>query len=139
MKRLVLLSATALVLASCATPGAEGVSWQPQIDPQGVNQAKFEKDLAECRSYADANPTTNGNKEAGKKALTYGVLGAGAMGVAAIATGGLALLPAMAVSMATTGGTAALVGGATGKVEGNMKYQGIVDNCLKGRGYKVLG
>lgn len=131
--------ATALSLGGCATPGIEGRAWTPQIDPKGVNQANYEKDLDECQAAAASNPNADGNKEAGKKAVRYGAMGAAAMGLAAVATGGIALLPLMAGSMMTTGGVGAVTGAMSGKMAGDVKYQGIVANCLNGRGYKVLG
>jgi hypothetical protein len=138
------LGAAALLLAGCTTtsasaPPSQQTAWKPQVDMKGVSQAQYDKDVGECRAYADANPDANGNKQAGKKALKYGAVGAAAMGAVVVATGGLALLPAAGAALATTGGAAALDGGAVGKVGGDAKYQSIVSGCMSGRGYKVLG
>ena len=137
--RILALCAVAGLTASCATPGIEGRAWTPQIDPTGVNQAKYEKDFAECKAFAEANPTADDKKAATKSAVRNGLLGAALIGVATVATGGIALLPMMAGSMATTGAVAAGTGALSGKAAADVKYQGIIANCLGGRGYRVLG
>lgn len=67
------------------------------------------------------------------------MLGAGAIGVAAVATGGLALLPFAAGLAATTGGVSAAAGAAGGGMLANNAYKGSVTACLTGRGYRVVG
>jgi len=137
--RTAIACAAALALTGCATPGIEGRAWTPQIDPQGVNQAKYQRDLAECRAYAEANPGADDKAAMRKGALQSGAMAAALVGVTTVATGGLALLPMMAGAAATTAGVAAAGGAAGGKTIADAKHQGIVANCLTGRGYKVLG
>jgi outer membrane lipoprotein SlyB len=139
-----IITAAALV-AGCASAGgasAPRALWTPQVDNKHVDQARLQKDVAECNDYARANPDTNGDKAAKKTATKYGLGTLAFIGVATVLTGGLAaaaVLPAVAGDVALVSGGAALAGGSGAKMEANLKYQSIVDNCLSGRGYKVLG
>lgn len=59
MKSNAMGAATALLIistAACATTGPTGQAWNPTIDQRNVEQARYAADLAECRSYAEANP-----------------------------------------------------------------------------------
>ncbi len=112
------------LLAGCAH------SYQPVVDMKGVNQQKYQQDLAECRQYADQiNPV----QDAGLDAL-IGAAGGAALGAA---TGAAFGSPAYG---AAAGAAAGGIGGAAyGGVGGAEKQKSIINRCLQGRGYKVLG
>lgn len=94
------------------------------VDPKGVDQVAYEKDLGECTTLAD-NAGKSGS--AGKGAVGGALIG-GALG--GIFGGGR--------GAATMGAGGAVIGGASGAgKEGNTKDQ-ILKNCMTGRGYKVL-
>ncbi|XOV86309.1 MAG: YMGG-like glycine zipper-containing protein [Pseudomonadota bacterium] len=105
------------LLTACAS--------DPIVDMRGVDQARYDADLAECRSYANQVKT-------GEQAVTQGAIGAAVGSVlgAVIGDSDLAQRGAGvgAVSGTTRGASKAL----------NRKEQ-VVMNCLRGRGYKVLG
>ena len=138
MKTYIGLAASAALLAGCATTSGTQQSWAPQIDSKGVDMARYQADVAECNAFARANPNANKAEAQRKGAVKYGALGAGAAGLAVVSTGGLALLPMLAGSVATTVGTGAVLGGMGGGMVADVHYQGIVNNCIAGRGYKVL-
>lgn len=117
------LGAVCLLLAGCAQ------SYEPIIDRKGVDQARYEQDLAECRQYAE-QVSPAGEAAAG------GLLGAAfgaALGAVVGAFSGSAGTGA-AVG-AATGGVTGTAGGAVGGVQGQKQ---VIDNCLRGRGYSVL-
>jgi hypothetical protein len=104
-----------------------------------VNRARYDRDLAECREYAVNTKGTDGMAAGKKTAAKFGLGYLGVVGIAALATGGIAFLPAMAGSMAVSGGSLAAAGGLTGKTMADQKYRGMISSCLAGRGYHVLG
>lgn len=139
-------------LSACATTGQSFSSssaltssaavpvWRPTVDWKGVNRANYEKDYAECRAYADADPTTDGGAEARKGAMRWGLGGLAVVGAATIMTGGAALaaLPAMAAPTALYAGGAAATGGVAAKTAADARYRNTIAQCLEGRGYRVL-
>ncbi len=124
MTRRIGLSLTAaMLIAGCAQ------SYDPIVDTKGVDQARYEQDLAECRQYAE-QVSPAGEAAAG------GVLGAAfgaALGAVIGAFSGSA--GRGAAIGAATGGVTGTAGGAVGGVEGQKD---VIDNCLRGRGYSVL-
>lgn len=147
----VLLCAAAI--SGCATVSSPTVpapraaatpppSWTPTIDTRHVNQARYARDLAECRALAASVPGSDGNKEAKKNALKGGLGAAALIGVATVLTGGMAavaMLPAVAGSAALTVGGGALTAGYVGKNVADAKYRSALTDCLAERGYHVLG
>lgn len=144
----------AVLLSGCASTGEASVpgmsslpgmgpsaaqSWTPTVDQKGLNQAQYEKDFAECKAVAVADPNTDGTTAAKKGAMKWGLGTAAAMAALTVATGGAAAIPLMAGSVAAAGGAGALEGGYTKKAEADFRYQSMVTECLKGRGYNVLG
>lgn len=142
MRRIVSL-ACVLLVAGCATTGTNsGQAWRPQIDTKNVDQARYERDLAECTKYATDNPDTDGGKAARKGALRMGLGSAAALGIMTVMTGGLAavaMLPAIAGGAGMVVGSGAVAGGLSSKMIADGKYQSTVAACLNGRGYKVIG
>ncbi|MDD5586419.1 MAG: glycine zipper domain-containing protein [Alphaproteobacteria bacterium] len=114
----------AMFVAACAS------TYQPVVDMQGVDTYKYQQDLSACRQYAEqVNPW----ESAGIDTL-IGAAGGAALGAA---TGAVVGSPAMgAATGAAVGG---IGGGAYGGLSGADRQKAIISNCLKGRGYKVLG
>jgi outer membrane lipoprotein SlyB len=113
----------AFSLAGCAQ------SYQPVVDTKGVDSAKYQQDLVECRQYAE-------QVSPGEKAATGGVIGAA--GGAALG----AILGAITGSPGTGAAVGAVGGGAAGAgaegIGGVSEQKRIINNCLRGRGYNVL-
>ena len=130
----------ALVVSGCATTGMPGfgggaASWSPTIDARGVNQARYEQDFSECRSYAEANTDDEAARDGGLRAgLGLAALTAGA----AVATGGLSLLPMVGGSILAAGAGGALAGASSAQFQAQMAHRQIIIECLEGRGYNVL-
>lgn len=112
----------ALPLTACA-----GADVRPIVDMKGVNEARYEKDLAECQDYAKQASGMGGTaaKGAGAGAIVGGLLGL-------VTTGG------NATEIAQAAGAGAVIGGAGGAYQGNGSQKAIVKKCLVGRGYKVF-
>ena len=112
------LTATCLLVAalSACTTTDEII-----IDKKGVDMARYEQDLAECRSYSDEVRT--GEKVA-KGAASGAVVGG--------------LIGAITGDAGKAAGVGAVGGGARGANEGTQDEVRVVKNCLRGRGYKVL-
>lgn len=112
-----------LSFMGCANTGADV---RPIVDMQGVNQSRFEVDLAECQQYAQQQ------SGAGASAAKGAVGGAGIGGLIGLVTGG------NGTKVAQSAGVGAVIGGATGAYSGNKAQENIVKRCLTGRGYRVL-
>ncbi|WP_234409808.1 glycine zipper family protein [Polynucleobacter acidiphobus] len=112
---------TALLLTACA-----GADVRPIVDMKGVNEARYEKDLAECQNYAKeaSSMGSTAAKGAGAGAVVGGLLG--------LVTGG------NTTGIVQAAGAGAVIGGAGGAYKGNESQEAIVKKCLAGRGYKVL-
>ncbi len=110
----------ALALAACQSTPEQRVV----VDPKGLDQATYEKDLGECSTLAD-NAGKRGS--AGKGAVGGALLG-GALG--GIFGGGR--------GAATLGAGGAVVGGASGAGKESNTRDQILKNCMAGRGYRVL-
>ncbi|HEX6591930.1 MAG TPA: hypothetical protein VF050_08020 [Moraxellaceae bacterium] len=125
MSRLVQGSSIVAMLSLCLLTACQSNPKQRVVvDPKGVDQVAYEKDLAECTTLADSAGKSG---SAGKGAVGGALLG-GALG--AIFGGGR--------GAATMGAGGAVIGGAGGAgKEANTKDQ-ILKNCMTGRGYRVL-
>jgi len=112
---------TVLLLGACA-----GADVRPIVDMKGVNEARYEKDLAECQDYAKEASGMGGTaaKGAGAGAVVGGLLG--------LVTGG------NRTEIVQAAGAGAVIGAAGGAYKGNESQEAIVKKCLVGRGYKVL-
>ena len=108
----------ALCLAGCTTTD------EIIIDRKGVDPARYEQDLAECRTYSEEVKT-------GEKAARGAASGAVVGGLIGAAVGNS--------SDAQRGaGAGAITGGARGLSEGERDQVEVVKQCLRGRGYRVL-
>ncbi len=121
MKRLTAII-TALALTACASVPT---TYRPIIDTQGVNPAQYEQDVAECQQFArqiDAEKATAANAVAG----------------AIFATALGALLGLRGRNLAQVAAAGAVVQGTHGAAYANMTQAQIINQCMLGRGYKVL-
>lgn len=104
-------------LAGCAN--------DPIVDMRGVDPARLDQDLAECRAYAaQVNTPAEAAKHGGIGAAVGGAIGA-------------------IIGDSGTAGKGAGIGAVSGATKGagraEQRKERVVRNCLKGRGYKVLG
>jgi len=105
----------ALAVAGCAA------NTGPIIDTKGVNMAQYEEDLAQCSVYQDQVSLPAG--------MVKGAAAGGATGAATgIFTGGIG----------RAAGVGAVLGSAQSARENERIRQRVVNNCLRGRGYRVL-
>ena len=110
----------ALVLALLAL-GACTTTDEIIIDRKGVDMARYDQDLAECRAYSEEVQT-------GKKVATGAASGAVVGGLIGAITG----------DAGKAAGVGAVGGGARGASEGSRDEVQVVKNCLRGRGYRIL-
>ncbi len=109
----------AVILSGCAV-----VPQRPIVDMQSVkDSAKFESDVQECQAYA-AKPVDN----TGNHAMGSAVVGAG-----------LGALFGDRHTAGVVGLLAGLEGLANAAQADRANRESIVRECLKGRGYSVLG
>ncbi len=114
---MVLLLASSLGLGACA--GKRVI-----VDTQGVDMSRYERDYADCETYA-GQVNTGGQvaRSAGFGAAIGAALGAIFGNSSAVARGA---------------GAGGVVGGAKGAVRGDNEKTQVLRNCLRGRGYRVL-
>ena len=132
MKHATAVSKAAGVAFALAALGACAQTYHPIVDMKDVDPANYQQDLAECRQYAEqANPA--GEAVAG--ALLAAGLGA-ALGAITGSFDGAVSVATGAAAGAALGST---VGAASGGAHGVKRQIAVIDNCLRGRGYSVLG
>lgn len=114
-----------LCLSACA-----GADFRPVVDMRGHTDAAYDRDLATCQQEArGVRNNTDIAEDAGA-----GALGGAAVGAVGGAIGGAPLLGA------GVGALAGLVGGGGYKeAQTENREQRIVKNCMRARGYNVLG
>ena len=110
-----LIVAITIALAACS--GASG----PIIDTKGVDMTQYAQDKAECESYAQQVSTSS--------AAAKGAAGGAIVGAAIGAIGGNA---------GRAAGVGAITGGAASANNASGEKTRVVNNCLRGRGYRVL-
>lgn len=124
MSRLVTAAALPLLcLASaCANSGA---NYQPVIDgPVGPN---YNADLASCQSLAASQPAVDGS--------TAGAAAIGAAGGAATS----AIINDSSDDIGRAAAAGAVLGAGANAIQRNQNRETIVRNCMRGRGYNVVG
>ena len=130
-KRITSILLIAAMLGGCATvPPAE---YRPIIDTQGVEQAAYEADLAQCQSYAQ-------QIDRERSAANGAVAGAIAGAVLGLAFGALFGLRGHNLGQFAAGSAAGGAVGTSARVaaEAGRTQVQIIQNCMAGRGYKVL-
>ena len=94
------------------------------VDTKGIDLAKYEQDLAECKAYRGQVDNTGAvARSAGAGAIVGAAIGA---------------IVGDSDTAAEIGGAAAVQAGAGKAVEGEHEKDRVVKNCLRQRGYKVL-
>lgn len=91
------------------------------IDQKGVDMARYEQDLAECRAYSEQVKT---GEKAAKGAASGAVVGG--------------MIGAITGNAGEAAGVGAVTGGARGASQGTQQEVQVVKNCLRGRGYRIL-
>lgn len=118
MKTTVALAVAVLLVSGCATH-------VPVVDTKGVDMNAYTADLGECQKYAEQiNPAATAAAGAGAGVLFGALLGA--------AIGGRGMAGYGAQIGAVQGVGVGAAGGAGKQVQ-------IINNCMSGRGYRVLG
>lgn len=122
MRRLASVALIGSLVTGCAT-------YEPIIDPKGVDQARYRQDLAECQALArQVSPA--------REALGGALLGAAAGTALGAVTGAAVGSPGKGAAIgAGAGGLTGAGVGAAGGAEGQAQ---VVQRCLSGRGYRVL-
>ncbi len=117
-----------LILPALALAGActnVGANYQPVIDgPVGPN---YQSDLANCQALARSQPTLDSN--------TAGAAAIGAAGAAATT----AIIDDSASDLGRAAVAGALVGAGASAISNTQNQEVIVRNCMRGRGYNVVG
>lgn len=112
----------ALLAAACTNTGA---NYQPIVDgPIGPN---YNVDLQQCQQLAASQPTVDGT--------TAGNAAIGAVGAAAVT--GIVQDSSDDLGRAAVAG--ALVGAGADAINKNQNKERLVRNCMRGRGYNVVG
>ena len=120
MKKLITSLAAVVVLAGCATSGA---NYQPIVDRPGAN---YHNDLADCQQHATRVMGAADSAVAG--AIAGAIFGA----LLGAAIGGNSRINSQIA------GAGALQGGAMAAANAEGGQRGIITRCLSGRGYMVL-
>ena len=114
-----------LFLSACA-----GADYKPVVDMRGHSEAVYDRDVAECQQTA--RTARNDTKEAEGAGIGAAAGGAGSAVLGAI--GGDPLLGA------GVGALAGLVGtGGYEEAKTEKREEQIVRNCMRDRGYSILG
>ncbi len=124
-KRVAVWTFSLAFLAACAA-----TTYNPVIDPQGVDMGRYNQDLAQCRALAE-------QVDAAEDAGTDALIGAGVGAAGGAALGALSGDPGLGAATGAVIG--AFGGGGTGALNANQRQKNIINNCLRGRGYRVLG
>jgi hypothetical protein len=114
MRKLTIMIVAASLFGCAAHP-------DPIIDMQGVDEAKLQRDWAECEAYTEQIHTTEG---VAKGSAVGAVVGAAAGAIHGEAGEGAA--------------TGALYGGTRSGLMADRDKQRVFKRCLRGRGYRVL-
>lgn len=118
-KTLLLPLALVLLPSACANR-----PWQPIVDMQGVDQAAYQRDLADCQAYTEQVQVA-GSTAAG--AARGGVLG-----------GVFGAIFGNSSTAARGAGAGAAAGAVGGSSRGMMEKRMVLRNCMLGRGYRIL-
>lgn len=102
-----------------------GCANDPIVDKRGVDESKYQADLAECRYYAGQVDT------AGETAK------AGAIGAAIGASIGAIIGDSRDVEQGV--GIGAVAGGSKGFNKAEHRKEKVMYRCMKSRGYRVFG
>lgn len=120
----------AMLVIAISVGGCAGADYRPAVDMRGHSQAAYDRDIAQCRRVALG--TRNKTTEAENAGI--GTAAGGAGGALLGAIGGNPLLGA------GVGALAGLVGvGGYEEATTEKREERIIRNCMRARGYSVLG
>lgn len=119
----VILSLAVLNLMACSTI-EEVTGHAPIIDMQGVNVARYENDLAACKTYAD-------DVQLGRQTASAAAAGA-------VVGGAIGAVVGNSNTAQRGAGVGAVAGGSRGLSGALSERTRVIRNCLRGRGYRVL-
>ncbi len=111
-----------LCIAACANSGANYV---PIVD--GPVNPNFESDLAQCQALAASQPQVDGNTAAAA------ATGAGLVGATSV------ILNDNSDDLGRAAAVGAVAGLTSDALQRNSQREVIVRNCMRGRGYNVVG
>jgi len=113
--RLLLLAVSTILISACARQ-------QIIIDPAGVDQARYQQDLAECKQIAEQV-----DQKAGQGAVAGAVI-----------SGAIGAILGDRRDAERLAGVGAVSGAASGAGQTRQEKNLVIKNCLRNRGYKVL-
>ncbi|WP_425091906.1 glycine zipper family protein [Tropicimonas sp. S265A] len=116
------LLATAALMSACANSGANYV---PVID--GAVGPNFNSDLAQCQNLAASQSVVDG-RTAGSAATGAAVAGASSV-----------IFNDNSDNLGRAAAVGALAGATGSAIQNNANREAIVRNCMRGRGYNVVG
>jgi outer membrane lipoprotein SlyB len=130
----VMLIVFCFLLIGCAGPKP---ILYPNTHFKSVGQEQADKDIAECKAFAEQYASTS---EGGKRMVKSTAMGAG-VGAASGAVGGAIRGSASQGSLvgAAAGATIGLIRGLFTLNEPNHTYMTLVNRCLSDRGYESVG
>lgn len=117
MKRFISMMAAGLVLVGCAH--------EPIVDRRGVDEARYQADLAECRAYSEQVNTAGETAKHGAAGAAIGTAVGAIVGNSDTAGRGA--------------GVGAVAGGSKGFTRAEQRKQRVMYRCMEKRGYHVLG
>jgi uncharacterized protein YcfJ len=117
MMKIFYLLVTAILLTACS-------SQRIIVDQQATDMSRYNRDLAECRAYAEQVPA---GTEVAKGAVGGAVIG-----------GVLGAIVGDSRTASRAAGAGSVVGGVRGGGSAGNEKDRVVKNCLRNRGYKVL-
>ena len=119
-------SIAVLIAVTAAACGSveEITGREPIVDMQGVNYAMYHADLMQCRDYAD-------QVNVGRQVAVAATTGAAVAAVAGASIGNSDTAKELA-------GVGAVAGTFKGAKDALHERRRVIDNCLSGRGYRVL-
>ncbi|MBY6082624.1 MULTISPECIES: glycine zipper family protein [Ruegeria] len=121
-RKLSMILPAILVAGACTNTGA---NYQPIVD--GPVSPNYNADLAQCQAVARQQGTIDSN--------TAGAAAIGAAGAA----GTKAIIDDSASDLGRAAVAGALVGAGASALQNTQKQEVIVRNCMRGRGYNVVG
>jgi len=121
-RKFTLILPAILAVGACTNVGA---NYQPIVDgPVGPN---YNADLAQCQALARQQGVVDSN--------TAGAAAIGAVGAAGVT----AIIDNSASDLGRAAAAGALVGAGASAVNNTQNQEVIVRNCMRGRGYNVVG
>lgn len=121
------------VVLTIALGGCSGKSHRPIVDfvaSPGKTQETYERDLAECRQYAE--------RVSSGRSTAQGAAGGAALGGAISGVFGAIIGGDFGTSAGAGAAAGAISGGAGGAASAARTQEEIINNCMRGRGYSVL-